>query len=1654
VSLPLGAKTEFERELWVEGLQRGIDFVEPAGGEIELEVLDDSSDEDIDPTIPPPADQLPDDGRPLVTGDEKVALPPAPKEPAHPPPPKGPEDNRLPKLQQISEPKAPAPAKAAAKAAAKNTPPAKATRGGAKETKLEADETGVIGVVCEAVELAIENEAKTEEHAVAVVRQHLGANEDQALDRAVALWCKRFDVDLPEDAGAKTLPIIAKWIFWVIQARTLLRARFEGKGGKSSDPFEDMVLGEWAGELGLTLADVAALHADPGTRDEVTRDLAFWFSSKAQDEAHAAAGGQGKPKRRESVTKRPKAEAAATGGRPGAALNAGAAALATGKTATALRSTARVTKAEAAKEGAGPGGEWQEARAQEAARKAGAAANTATVAAAVGAAAGGGKGGDYSAAAFQAAVAAAGHLVALEELNPVARATAFRTLSPDEKAEVLIDLTPVERAPLLALLDGVDTAEMLAMDDVVMALSGDELVKAGAASTSLAQRALALTRLGRDAKFKLFCLEGRTEAVEVQQAKAATLGHRDGAAALPVSEQAIKVVVSARVGLYHLLDHRSRIECISSFSDRRERTDLLQALTSDSRQELIDACVAAEMAGNRDWFHGWDWFDWFDFNPNSDYDDDDSDAAREAREALKAYADLVADDPFRKAAAAEQALEEDEDGSLHPAAAAARAAAHHAARADGAAASPDAPSKARAEKKKSKSVVEEYIVDPVRFALLGAEALATGDTFGGSDSERSGDEEEEVKAGDRASAAAARSLGGGFGVLGKDGLPLPMAVAEAERLARRDMQMRDLEDGLRKIQRGDGDLAQLLDSWRAFKETERNATASLAAIARSQDQARKERAAIDRATSGRQPTAAEKLQQRDLNTREEEAVRSQEALKMAAMDAASSARGVEEAMAQARKLLLPSAHDRSDLAVLAQRVSVSYFSEVEFVKTQLQLDAGARALALAKDAAAEGIKSGRGAKGAGAADPRISAGDAALLDSSELAEDLKLRIFTLELENARAVGEAADLRRALSEAHRVHGPGAGAGAAVLGNTSAPRDRSPRPGGGADRGPGAQPGAQHGGEGAASETDVSRLRGELVATRLQVAVLSESIAKSQGASREAEQRARAMEDEAARRLGEFEASGTDLGTLLEKNNALTKELAWVRATLEGCIAAKDRADAKLAAQASQLSTIGQLDPHRWHAGRQNVRLETELRAAREDRDRSVARANKDVAHFKAEIALASDRLERAETQLAAAVTAARTASEGHEGEVADLEQRLLAMQALLDTANAQVDSQGSALDGLRTSHKRLEAEARAAAEKVALYERRALLADESMGDARAQLVALTKTHELMKAAEARRVAAFTKEKAALDRVVAEGEAQAKSLAKQLGEARDAGEAMAKGLAESQDRVALLESDMAGLLEQEADMRGALTETKAVLLKVTADYKQRMGEAALVAKELKAAEASGDRKASELKAAAAQIASLKAHALEAGERADRGATALVGLQQRLAAREAEVAGASERLLALCAALEAPLAAAVAEGGDGGGDGEGAAAQLDRVVDITRLAATLAASAATDGAAAPSGEGIGGSGGGGTVGADAVRAALAKAKAEEEALEELSSKMVANVDAATGQADDDETGTVFSDSVLMSETERILSMIDGVETRGMSQSVSRPRPGSVDE
>jgi hypothetical protein len=463
---------------------------------------------------------------------------------------------------------------------------------------LEEDEGGVIGVVCEGVELAIEREAQTEDDAVSILRTTLGTNEEFALDRAVALWCKRFDVEMPSEftEGDDQLSVIAKWMFWVIQARTLLRARFGKKSGanKKKDPLEDLVLGEWAGELELDLNDIQLLYTDEQLRDDVTRDLAFWFANKAQAErihaleARGGGGGGGGSRLSESdlrsstVIRRSK-----TGER-----------MSDSDARDMNRELAQLVKKKKKEQALKKKKKKNPNAIEEESSATAHLMRSAQIAMNNGFASNNNNNNDTTGQRGEEGGEDEGQqktegLVGFDEMSGEKRLQAFKILSADEKAEVLIDLTPVERAPLLASLTLPQLVELMAMDDVVLALNAHELGRAN--ETALSDRALAITRLGRAAKFKLFTLEGRLEAMEIEQQRRATLSSYDP----NPGQAAINIAVAARVNLYHLLDHRSRIEVIGSFTDRRERTDLLKALRPEDRQDFIDACITAEMVSTK-----------------------------------------------------------------------------------------------------------------------------------------------------------------------------------------------------------------------------------------------------------------------------------------------------------------------------------------------------------------------------------------------------------------------------------------------------------------------------------------------------------------------------------------------------------------------------------------------------------------------------------------------------------------------------------------------------------------------------------------------------------------------------------------------------------------------------------------------------------------------------------------------------------------------------------------------------------------------------------------------------------------------------------------------------------------------------------------------
>jgi hypothetical protein len=1420
-----------------------------------------------------------------------------------------------------------------------------------KPTQLEEDEAGVIGVVCEGVELAIEREAQTEDDAIAILRQHLGTNEE-SLERAIALWCKRFDVDMPEEftPGDDAVSVIAKWMFWVIQSRTLLRARFspisssvqKGSSGqiKKDDPLQDLVLGEWAGELELTLNDIDLLYSDEQLRDDVTRDLAFWFANKAQQEKiHAldARGGGGtraseEELRSSTVIRRSKYDNDDVGYQEkGFNLN---------------NELAELVKKKKKEESSRREKNGKDVSSQES---------------------------SATAHVMRAAMTHSnnnindmfnkeendetGGLVGFDEMSSDQRLKAFKLLSSDEKAEVLIDLTPMERAPLIESLTLPQIVELIAMEDVVMALSATELSKVG--ETSLNDRALALTRLGRAAKFKLFALEGRNEAMEIEQLRRATLTTYDP----NPSPAAIEVAVAARVNLYHLLDHKSRIEVMSSFIDRRERTDLLKALRPEDRQDFIDACITAEMGGNREWFNGWDWFDWFDFDLAA-YDNEaigtdggqSSSTSQPPSSVMSAYMELIADEDriedeeaVKKLNREKAQLNHDLNSGVPP--------------------SSSSSSEFNAASSYGQGLMQE-------FASLGNNAFTQlNSTAVGGLSRSRGEHDDQG------------------GITGNANIPMSTR-AEADRLALRDVRLRDLEEDIRKVVNGDGILRGLLDDWRGHKGKELEAMAQLAAIKRQQAGAQQNEANEKAlaASAGAGKGAADRLDAAREASGEEASVRAASSLEMELEQSRRLAQGVEEAMALARKSLLPSAIDRTDVALLAQRVSISYLTEIELMKNNLANENKLNAKKSSINESQEDI------------------------DENDM-EDLKLKVFTLELENARLASEMAHAHKLLVEqTSSTEGMGGSGGKIDLNSTSK-----------------GEPGSE-----------IERLKKELVATRTRVSLLSQDTAKARSEAREMEARAKAAEDDAAKRKLDSSDIGNRFAALKALHDTSAGEVAFLKQLLEGTIASKDQAEAKVTVLESRLATIAQLDPHRWHAGRQNVRLENELRAAREERDRAVARMTKDVAHFKAEMSLAADKLERSEAHLLSTLQAAKEAAALAEAEQSDLVKRNLAIQALLTTANTRVDEQSQAFDELRMSYLELEKVGKENSAKIALYERRCSIAEESLADARTRLVSLTKTHELMKASETRRVLAYNKEKANLEEIRDGLMKKVEMLTNALTESRHAGQEVAKGLEMSKEKIKLLEEDTASLLDQEAELRAALSETKGVLLTITSDYRERMAEAAVVARNLRAKETELAQKTLELRTALVASDSLKDQLDAASSKAELSSSRVVLLQRRLANQGAEVDQAADNLMKISLTLE-PTIASKAQLSDS--DTSEDALQMNRLAEMQRAIAALTSSISASNAAnaGEMEEDLKAANSGSTNKSDAINSQLNDARRTAEQLEGL---------AAMHAEKEDGSSFMFTDTVLMSETERILSLIDSVEsTRPVSVSLNRP-PDSLPE
>lgn len=106
-------------------------------------------------------------------------------------------------------------------------------------------------------------------------------------------------------------------------------------------------------------------------------------------------------------------------------------------------------------------------------------------------------------------------------------------------------------------------------------------------------------------------------------------------------------------------------------------------------------------------------------------------------------------------------------------------------------------------------------------------------------------------------------------------------------------------------------------------------------------------------------------------------------------------------------------------------------------------------------------------------------------------------------------------------------------------------------------------------------------------------------------------------------------------------------------------------------------------------------------------------SKDIAHFKAEMALANDKLERSEKHLLSTLQASKEYQKIAELEQEDLVKRNLSLQALLTTSQSRLDEQSQSFDELRLSHLDLEKFAKESNAKIAMYERRCLVAEESL-----------------------------------------------------------------------------------------------------------------------------------------------------------------------------------------------------------------------------------------------------------------------------------------------------------------------------------------------------
>lgn len=336
----------------------------------------------------------------------------------------------------------------------------------------------------------------------------------------------------------------------------------------------------------------------------------------------------------------------------------------------------------------------------------------------------------------------------------------------------------------------------------------------------------------------------------------------------------------------------------------------------------------------------------------------------------------------------------------------------------------------------------------------------------------------------------------------QDNMPLPLSSKqEFERLASRDVRLRDLEDNIRKVVNGDGILRNLLDDWRNHKTRELKAMSQLKAIKRAQagdaknennDKLLAEQAGI----SGK--GVANQLDQQRHTQNEETNVRALASLEAELEQSRRLAAGVEESMLLARKSLIPSLIDRTDVALLAQRVSISYLSEIELMKSNLEKESK---LDILKNKKANQDDQDDEFK-------NESSGD-------EL-EDLKLKVFTLELENAKLLSENATSHRLLM-----------AESSNTLNSSSESNHN-------------------------DSNEVERLKRELVATRTRVNLLSEESGKNQQELRELEMRSKVAEDDAMKRKLDSNDIGNKYIALKQLYDTSEQQVSWLKQVLEGII----------------------------------------------------------------------------------------------------------------------------------------------------------------------------------------------------------------------------------------------------------------------------------------------------------------------------------------------------------------------------------------------------------------------------------------------------------------------------------------------------------------------